>query len=53
MEGTCIKSVVKSASLCLEAWSIIENKVEYKRFMSQLKHVIQNKKLYPDMMCNT
>ena len=32
MEGACIKSV----SLCLKTWSIIENKVEYKRYnMSQ------------------
>ena len=32
MEGACIKRAVKTVSLCLEAWSIIENKVEYNRF---------------------
>ena len=37
MEGTCIKSTVKSVSLHLEAWSIIENKL---RFIPQLKRMI-------------
>ena len=30
VEDACIKSVVKNVSLHLEAWSITENKVEYK-----------------------
>ena len=37
MEGACI---IESVSLCLNTQSIIENKVENKIFMSQLKLVI-------------
>ena len=37
MESACIKSMIKSVALHLEAWNITENKVQYKRFMSQLK----------------
>ena len=43
MVGACI---IEGVSLCLKAWSIIENKVEYKRFMSQLKCDIEYNNKY-------